>query len=213
MCTASKKTTVAQSPSILCPSEEHIGHTILSYFIRASVCPIIYFTCTWDWWGIFPYMGRSRGLVTICHHSGGKSPSFRAGGKASVLGPPGGVSSCSCLTYRRVRNKRKGGELTVQSLPQRSVSSASAVSHDTLILTTEAHCFYVHILTQTPKLFSFKVFPILRQQSWEETLRPRLLLIKQNPDNWPFQFPLVWIPPPVEMFILMFQLSSLQKHP
>lgn len=43
------------------------------------------------------HMGCSRGRVTWCHHSGGRCPSLRAGGKASVLGPPGGVSSCNCL--------------------------------------------------------------------------------------------------------------------
>lgn len=41
------------------------------------------------------YMGRSRGRVTYCHHRGGRLPSFRAGGRDSVLGPPAEVSACN----------------------------------------------------------------------------------------------------------------------
>ena len=84
------------------------------------------------------YMGRSRGLVTICHQRGGKSPCFRAGGKASVRGPPTGVSSCSCFTWKRGKEGtiRKGVEMTVRPL------CCGAVSHDTLILTTEKGCLY-----------------------------------------------------------------------
>lgn len=44
------------------------------------------------------HMGCSRGRVTWCHHKGGRCPSLRAGGKASVLGPSAGVSSFNCLT-------------------------------------------------------------------------------------------------------------------
>lgn len=49
--------------------------------------------------------GRSLGLVTYCHHRGGRSPSLRAGGRASVLSPPTGVSSCSCCTCKVQPNK------------------------------------------------------------------------------------------------------------
>lgn len=41
------------------------------------------------------FHGCSLGRVTKSHHSGGRSPSLRAGGRASVLGPSGGVSATS----------------------------------------------------------------------------------------------------------------------
>lgn len=47
------------------------------------------------------YVGRSLGRVTNCHHRGGRSPSLRAGGRASVLGPPGGVSASSWATWNQ----------------------------------------------------------------------------------------------------------------
>lgn len=47
------------------------------------------------------YVGRSLGRVTNCHHRGGSSPSLRAGGRASVLGPPTGVSACSWVTWNQ----------------------------------------------------------------------------------------------------------------
>lgn len=147
------------------------------------------------------YMGRSRGLVTICHQRGGKSPCFRAGGKASVRGPPTGVSSCSCFTWKRGKEGtiRKGVEMTVRPLCCGAVSALFLLCHMTLwsslqkrVVYTELHYFYAHILTQIQKLFSFTVFPFLKQQGWEQTLLPHLLLIKRNSDNYYSKFPLLW---------------------
>lgn len=55
------------------------------------------------------YTGRSLARVTNCHHRGGRSPSFRAGGSASVLGPSAGVSAWSWATWRR--HRRRGRSL------------------------------------------------------------------------------------------------------
>lgn len=52
------------------------------------------------------HMGRSLLRVTYCHHRGGRSPSLRAGGRASLLGPPAGVSACSWATWNQTGGTR-----------------------------------------------------------------------------------------------------------
>lgn len=62
------------------------------------------------------YVGRSLERVTNCHHRGGRSPSLRAGGRASVLGPSNGVSAWSWATLRRQEDKRGGQRLRLNHL-------------------------------------------------------------------------------------------------
>lgn len=54
------------------------------------------------------YVGRSLGRVTNCHHRGGRSPSLRAGGRASDFGPTAGVSASSWATWK---SKEGNGDL------------------------------------------------------------------------------------------------------
>ena len=118
------------------------------------------------------YVGRSRGLVTICHHRGGKSPSFRAGGKASVLGPSAGVSSCSCLTWKGSKKEQleKEGDCGVHCSEVSALLLSSCHITHYLSLTAEGSGFLyipaslVHTHLNSEKAFS-KPFPFLKQQS------------------------------------------------
>lgn len=53
------------------------------------------------------YVGRSLGRVTYCHHRGGRSPSLRAGGRASVFGPPALVSASSWATWNQTGGDKR----------------------------------------------------------------------------------------------------------
>lgn len=82
------------------PEKHLFCYFIWLYSIEEQVVTEVPPACSTDCCHSHPrcsHMGCSRGRVTWCHHMGGRCPSLRAGGKASVLGPSAGVSSCNCL--------------------------------------------------------------------------------------------------------------------
>ena len=105
-----------------------------------------------------------------------------------------------------------------------AVSALFLLCHITLILTTEKSYLYRTALFLCPyfnsdtKAVLLKGFPIRKQQSWEQTLLPHPLLIKQNTDNYCSKFPLLWplhLTTPPGMFSCLCKVvseSSLGKH-